>query len=328
VRRFVRIARLLALLAVALAVVAFVLNTNLLAPRPSAEPLIIAHRGLGQTFHREGITGQTCTAARIFPPEHPYLENTIAGFAAAFATGADMVEFDVHPTTDGHFVVFHDWTLDCRTDGHGITRDHSLAELKALDIGYGYTADGGRTLPFRGKGVGLMPTLDEVRDAFPGRRFLINIKSDDPNEGRRLAARLAALSAAQRALIWVYGGGKAIDAFAAALPEVTVLGTDGAKQCLIRYALIGWLGIVPAACRNTLFMVPISYTRFAWGFPNRLTARLAADGTAVVLLGTYDGSGFSSGIDAVAELDAVPSRFDGLIWTNRVDRIGPALAAR
>ena len=30
----------------------------------------------------------------------------------------------------------------------------------------------------------------------------------------------------------------------------------------------------------------------------------------------------------VAELDAVPPRFDGLIWTNRVDRIGPALAAR
>ena len=101
--------------------------------------------------------------------------------------GADIVEFDIHPTTDGHFAVFHDWTVDCRTEGRGVTREHTLAQLKALDVGYGYTADGGKTFPFRGRGVGLMPSLDEVLDAFPGRRFLINIKSNDPAEGALLA---------------------------------------------------------------------------------------------------------------------------------------------
>ena len=30
-------------------------------------------------------------------------------------------------------------------------RDKTLAELQALDIGYGYTADGGKTFPFRGR---------------------------------------------------------------------------------------------------------------------------------------------------------------------------------
>ena len=35
---------------------------------------------------------------------------------AAFAAGADIVELDIHPTTDGQFAVFHDWTLDCRTE--------------------------------------------------------------------------------------------------------------------------------------------------------------------------------------------------------------------
>ena len=59
---------------------------------------------------------------------------------------------------------------------------------------------------------------------------------------------------------------------AAALPDMTVLGTDAAKRCLIRYALIGWLGIVPRECRSTLFMVPVNYARFVWGYPNRLTA--------------------------------------------------------
>ncbi|MFG3757139.1 glycerophosphodiester phosphodiesterase family protein, partial [Klebsiella pneumoniae] len=73
------------------------------------------------------------------PPTHPYLENTIASLQAAFAAGADIAEVDVHPTTDGQFAVFHDWTLDCRTNGSGVTREHAMAELRTLDIGYGYT---------------------------------------------------------------------------------------------------------------------------------------------------------------------------------------------
>ncbi len=107
-----------------------------------------------------------------------------------------------------------------------------------------------------------------------------------------------------------------------------VLGTDAVRKCLVRYEALGWLTFVPQECRDTLFMLPVNYARYIWGFPNRLTARLKAHGTRVVLLGPYDGSGFSSGIDTVSELDDVPARFDGLIWTNRVDLIGPAVAAR
>jgi glycerophosphoryl diester phosphodiesterase len=53
----------------------------------------------------------------------------------------------------------------------------------------------------------------------------------------------------------------------------------------------------------------------------------AAD-TLVVLLGPYDGSGFSSGLDAADELALVPADYDGAIWTNRIDRIAPAIGAR
>jgi glycerophosphoryl diester phosphodiesterase len=63
-----------------------------------------------------------------------------------------------------------------------------MADLKILDVGYGYTADGGKTFPFRGKGVGLMPSLAEVLQTFPGRRLLINVKSNDPAEGEKLAS--------------------------------------------------------------------------------------------------------------------------------------------
>jgi glycerophosphoryl diester phosphodiesterase len=311
--------------AAVVAVAIFLLNSSRLAARPEGEPFLIAHRGLGQTFHREGLTGETCTAARILPPEHAYIENTIPSIEAAFAYGADMVEFDVQPTTDGAFVVFHDWTLECRTDGTGRTRDHSLAELRALDVGHGYTADGGATYPFRGQGVGLMATLEEVLDAFPGRRFLINIKSDDPAEGRLLAEHLARRSPEDRARLAAYGGGAALAELKSRLPDVEVFGASSLIRCLLTYAGTGWSGYLPAACRGGIVMVPINAAPWFWGFPNRMTNRLAGVGSELVLLGAYDGSGFSSGIDTEEEFEMIPSDFRGGIWTNRVDVIGPLM---
>ena len=68
-------------------------------------------------------------------------------------------------------VAFHDWTVDCRTQGHGSVRKLSLAELKKLDAGYGYTPDGGKTHPLRGKGIGGIPTVEEVLREVPRMRL-------------------------------------------------------------------------------------------------------------------------------------------------------------
>jgi glycerophosphoryl diester phosphodiesterase len=122
-------------------------NTNLLTAHQEGKVVLLAHRGMAQRFDEHDLTNDTCTATRMSAPTHDYLENTVRAMQAAFDAGADIVELDVHPTTDGEFAVFHDWTLDCRTDGHGVTREHAMTELKQLDIGYGYTADDGR--PFR-----------------------------------------------------------------------------------------------------------------------------------------------------------------------------------
>ena len=137
--------------AAAISVVAaaiYINNSNHLAAHREGKPILLAHRGIAQRFDERDLKNDTCTAARMLPPTHGHLENTIASMRAGFEAGADVVELDVHPTTDGEFAVFHDWTLDCRTDGRGVTREHSMAYLKKLDIGYGYTADGGKTFPF------------------------------------------------------------------------------------------------------------------------------------------------------------------------------------
>ena len=81
-------------------------NTSLFVRKEEGRPLLLAHRGLGQTFPMEGITGETNTARIIYEPEHPYLENTIPSMAAAFKAGADIVELDVQPTKDGQLPSF------------------------------------------------------------------------------------------------------------------------------------------------------------------------------------------------------------------------------
>ena len=201
-RRIVRFGLLFTILVAG----AIALGNSSLWVSPQTTRTLLAHRGLAQTYPATGLTATTCTAARIFPPEHAFIENTLPSMRAAFAAGADIVELDVHPTTDGQIAVFHDWTLDCRTDGHGVTREHSLADLKKLDVGYGYTADGGKTFPLRGTGIGLLPSLDEVLGAFPDKRFLIHIKSNDEDEGRRLAERLRSLPQQQLQRLMIYGG--------------------------------------------------------------------------------------------------------------------------
>ena len=105
----------------------YINNTNRLATHREGIPVLLAHRGIAQRFDERELKNDTCTAARMLPAAHHYLENTIESMRAGFAAGADVVEFDVHPTTDGEFAVFHDWTLDCRTDGHGVTRENSMA---------------------------------------------------------------------------------------------------------------------------------------------------------------------------------------------------------
>ncbi len=68
-------------------------------------------------------------------------------------------------------MVFHDWGVDCRTNGKGVTRTLSLAEIKKLDVGYGYTADGGKTFPLRGKGVGMAQASAKCSRRFPASAF-------------------------------------------------------------------------------------------------------------------------------------------------------------
>ena len=320
-RRFFRYLLIALLLFAALC---FVANTNLFSAAPDGRPLLLAHRGLAQTYDATGLDNESCTASRIHAPEHTYLENTLASMRAAFDAGADIVELDIHPTVDGHFVVFHDWTVDCRTEGKGVTREHSLAELRQLDIGYGYTADGGRTYPFRGKNYGPMPTLDEVLAALPQQRLLINVKSNDPAEGEMLAERLAELPAERLAQLMVYGGERPMAVLRERSPSLRVMSRRSLMSCGLGYVALGWSGYVPTACRNSLMLVPFNLAPWLWGWPHRFIDRMRRHDTLVFISGPYGkGDPATRGIDDAATFARLPTPFAGGVWTNRIDRIAP-----
>ena len=65
-----------------------------------------------------------------------YPENTMLAFQkVAEETVADGIELDIQLTKDGEIVIMHDEMLDRTTNGSGWLKDHTLEELKMLDVG-------------------------------------------------------------------------------------------------------------------------------------------------------------------------------------------------
>jgi glycerophosphoryl diester phosphodiesterase len=162
----------------------------------SETPLVIAHGG-GQGLG----------------PDH-----TLPTYQASLDAGADVLELDIHRSADGDLVVMHDETVDRKTNGTGLLREMTTAEIQALDAGYRWSADGGETFPFRGMGY-RVPTVREVIEAFPRSHFNIEIKQVDPPIVEDLAALLRELGLGDRTLVASFDDAT-IQAFRAVAPEI------------------------------------------------------------------------------------------------------------
>jgi len=129
-------------------------------------PLVIAHQG----------------------GEHLAPSNTLASFKNGYELGADVLEFDIHMTKDGHLVAIHDDTVDRTTDGSGRVNDMTLEEIKELDAGH-YFEDLDGKYSFRGKGLEI-PTIEEIFKEIPGMKWNIEIKdSNDPDLYKKIVEK-------------------------------------------------------------------------------------------------------------------------------------------
>ena len=163
-------------------------------------------------------------------------ENTLAAFEHAAALGADILEMDLRVAADGAFVVIHDATLERTTDGRGAVGDHALAALRQLDAGYRFSPDGGKTFPWRGKGVRI-PSFEEVLASVPDTRLVVEMKQFSREESGRLCALVRRTGAERRVLVASFAN-DALRAFRAACPEVAT--SMSALEARIYAALLGY----------------------------------------------------------------------------------------
>ena len=97
-------------------------------------------------------------------------ENTMPALENALRFGADMIETDVHMTSDGELILIHDRSL-LRTAGwNGFTDQMTLRELKKLDVGSWFSDS------FQGLQI---PTVEEFIHLIKDSDLLINWELKD-----------------------------------------------------------------------------------------------------------------------------------------------------
>lgn len=130
-------------------------------------------------------------------------ENTRAAFDRAVEMGADMIETDVQLTRDGAPVLFHDIRVDRTSDGRGPVADHTLAELRALDLGAWFSSGA-----FAGERV--LTLAEFLTDVLPRIPAAIEIK--DPRAAAATVAAINEHAAADRVHVTSFHWGALLDA--------------------------------------------------------------------------------------------------------------------
>lgn len=187
-----------------------------LSQTSAARPLVIAHRGGGG----------------LIP------ENTLEAFEYSARMGVDVLELDVHATKDGALVVMHDGSVDRTTDGRGRVGEMTLGELKKLDAGFLFSPDGGRSFPFRGRGV-TVPTLEEIFAALPEMTFNIEPKQVEPSIIKPLCRLIRERKMIDKTIVGSFRQ-TALDEFRRECPEVA---TSASPSEVSQFLLMSKTGI-------------------------------------------------------------------------------------
>ncbi|HVO21828.1 MAG TPA: glycerophosphodiester phosphodiesterase [Anaeromyxobacter sp.] len=167
-------------------------------------------------------------------------ENTLAAFDRAASLRADAIEIDVRRTRDGAVVIFHDQDTARLLGQPGTVAARTLAELAHLDAGAAFTADGGATFPFRGRGLSV-PTLAEVLRRYPSMRFNVDAKDDDPEMAAALAEVVRSAFAEDRVCVGSFSDRQA-ERLGALLPRCARFLPQEAATCHVLAARAGRSG--------------------------------------------------------------------------------------
>ena len=131
-------------------------------PTPSGSPSpVTGYAYLDAVLDQPGSVIAMAHRGGALNPEIPGTENTLHAFRHAAALGYHYLETDVHATSDGVLLAFHDDVLDRVTDTQGL-----VARLTAVVV---------RGARIAGEHV--VPTMAELLEELPDCRFNIDLKS-------------------------------------------------------------------------------------------------------------------------------------------------------
>ncbi len=105
-------------------------------------------------------------------------ENTMPAFKSAVDMQVDRIETDVHLTSDGKIVIWHDNTMERMTGDKRQISELSWKEMKEIDAGTLFTINNGKSFPFKGKKITPI-LLETLLKEFPDMRFNIDLKDNN-----------------------------------------------------------------------------------------------------------------------------------------------------
>ena len=107
-----------------------------------------------------------------------YPDQSMLAFNNSVRLGIQVLELDVHRTSDSVLVIHHDTSIDRLTNKTGIIKEMTWGELQSVDGAYNWTING-EDYPYRGKGVKIL-SLEQLFDQYPNQLYDIEIKQNDP----------------------------------------------------------------------------------------------------------------------------------------------------
>jgi glycerophosphoryl diester phosphodiesterase len=140
-------------------------------------------------------------------------ENRLAAFRRALADGADILETNLHLTSDEVFVCIHDSTVDRTTDGGGEVSHMTLAAIKQLSAAYGRAGFEAEQVPTLAEAAAILPSDVALALELKTDRFL------EPWVCRKLADELAQLHVRERSVVLSFSLPR-VQAVGAAAPDI------------------------------------------------------------------------------------------------------------
>ncbi|MFN3620967.1 hypothetical protein [Sphingorhabdus sp.] len=108
-------------------------------------------------------------------------------------------------------------------------------------------------------------------------------------------------------------------------PSHQVFSVSNARKCASEYRVSGLWGSVPESCKNGTMLLTLDDLGFTlWGWPNRFLARMReANVRLIIAEDVVDGQ--IKGLTEVNQYGDIANSYNGYIWVDKIEELGPAL---